>query len=441
MITLGAIMNIKDIYRLSFSLYVIISLFSFMVYAALPAILAKNNVPPQDIGLLFMAFLPFHLSFFYSGFIESYRKKHPKNFQRCYRYCTFGIFILLLATAVLNPQNDIIAICILFFIMSVLSAMVLICLNAIAVENTTSKQKNNVNTIMLIASGLGGTIGIVGTLFVYDTYGWFATLIMLSLVVLIFSALAFNLKGEVKIDMTSKDSVLKALKNKSLWLYMGILICFVLPLVLCASMSSPLFVYIGLDLQSVGLLSGLLNCVACLFASPLVLCIIKILGFRKALIATLVFETILMLIMTLNMQLWQNHFLIFITLFFNGLCFGGQFVFMYSMGMRWCESSSQCGVDFSFLRTSENLSFIIAGLIASQIIGVFVDSQKLDRLNNGELRDSHIQANNFMDYIKDVFTYSGLDSAVANGYALIFSLACAICVFSIIIVLRRKDIS
>ncbi len=232
--------------------------------------------------------------------------------------------------------------------MSVLSAMVLICLNAIAVENTTSKQKNNVNTIMLIASGLGGTIGIVGTLFVYDTYGWFATLIMLSLVVLLFSALAFNLKGEVKIDMTSKDSVLKALKNKSLWLYMGILICFVLPLVLCASMSSPLFVYIGLDLQSVGLLSGLLNCVACLFASPLVLFAIKILGFRKSLIGTLIFETILMLIMALNMQLWQNHFLIFITLFFNGLCFGGQFVFIYSMGMRWCESSNQCGVDLVF---------------------------------------------------------------------------------------------
>ncbi len=74
-------MSIKDIYRLSFSLYVIISLFSFMVYAALPAIMAKNNVPPQDIGLLFMAFLPFPLRFFYSGFIESYRKKILKTFR------------------------------------------------------------------------------------------------------------------------------------------------------------------------------------------------------------------------------------------------------------------------------------------------------------------------------------------------------------------------
>ena len=43
-------MNIGKLYVFSFSLYVIIGIFTFMFYGALPAILAKNNVPPQNIG-------------------------------------------------------------------------------------------------------------------------------------------------------------------------------------------------------------------------------------------------------------------------------------------------------------------------------------------------------------------------------------------------------
>lgn len=530
-------MPIKEIYKLSFSLYIIISLFTFMVYGALPAILAKNHVSPEEIGLLFIAFTPFALSFLYSGFVESYRKKARGNFKKCVYISTLGVFVLLALTAFLNPHSDIIAIFIAFLIMSFLSATVLICLNAIAVENTTARQKDNVNTIMLIASGLGGIVGIVVALFVYEAWGWFACLMMLAAVVLAATLMAMSAKGEVKATLASGDSVLKTLKNKQLWVYMGILICFVLPLVLCASMSSPLLVYIGLDLQAVGLLSGLLNCVACLLASPLVLFFIKILGFRKALLGTLIFEAFILCVMVANMQIWQNHLVIFATLFCNGLCFGGQFVFMYSVAMRWCEGSSQTGVDFSFLRISENLGFIIAGLIASQIIGGFVGSERLESLEKGiiesksqslesrelqtanlaentniiqedKMADSKLQVleshchtdeseatkaqnspschnssegevsnentessldtnlavadsqdsinlvdsintestqgeviGDFIKTLGEIFAQKGVDSAVANGYSVVFGLGFAICILSIFIVIKRKDIA
>ncbi|RDU60962.1 MFS transporter [Helicobacter marmotae] len=435
-------MPIKDIYKLSFSLYCIISIFTFLIYGALPAILAANHIPPQEIGLLYMAFIPFVLGFFYSGFMESYRKKHQNNFKKVYRFCSFAIAALFVVIAFLDPNDNLYLTLIVFFFMSFLSASVLICLNGVAVEETSLAQKHTINTIMLVSSGIGGCLGIIGALFIYEYYGWFITHLCLGGIVLICALLAFNCNGNPRINLASKDSVLKAIKNKTLWKYMGILICFVLPLMLCASMSSALLVYIGLPLQVVGLLSGVLNCVACLVASPLVLGLIRALGFKKALLLTLIFESCLMLLMVCNMQIWQNHFIIFITLFLNGLCFGAQFVFMYSLGMHWCEKSSQCGVDFSLLRISENLGFVAAGIIASQIIGAFAGAQTLENLNTEQMgANSAYSELSFGGILSSIFTHSGVDKALANGYSVVFCLGAIICVASIFIVLRNKSIS
>ena len=37
-------------------MYVVASIFTFLIYGAMPAILAKNGISPSEIGLLYMAF-------------------------------------------------------------------------------------------------------------------------------------------------------------------------------------------------------------------------------------------------------------------------------------------------------------------------------------------------------------------------------------------------
>lgn len=113
------------------------------------------------------------------------------------------------------------------------------------------------------------------------------------------------------------------------------------------------------------------------------------------------------------------------------LFFGSQFVFMCSVGMHWCEDSTQSSVDFSFLRTSENIGFVVAGFVASQIIGLFVSEKKLANLQGGSVEssaessvDSMVGSNVESSFswihdafatLQEIFNRSDIDGAVANG--------------------------
>lgn len=141
-----------QIYAISFGVYGVVSVFTLMIYGALPAIAAKNGLPPQQIGLLYLSMIPFMLSFFYSGLVESYRKKHACNFERlCLTLGAVSILGFVLLGAVCTP-SDILLMSVVFGAMCLLGACAIISLNAIAIEQTSADKKVALNTIMLLAS-------------------------------------------------------------------------------------------------------------------------------------------------------------------------------------------------------------------------------------------------------------------------------------------------
>lgn len=462
----------KRLYVVSFCVYVVVSIFTFLIYGAMPAILAKNGISPREIGLLYMAFLPFSLSFFYSGFVESFRKKYARGFQIINSVGVIGIGLLLFFSSALDLSEHFTLCIVACFLMSVLSANMLIALNGVAVEQTTSAQKPIINTIMLIACGLGGLIGIVVALIIFDFFGWSMANIVLGVFTLLFGVPILLIKITHTDSKVHDNSILKALKNKRLWAQFFILTSFLLPLVLTNSMSSALFVYMGFSLYVVGFLSGFLQISALLLAAPVAYFFIKFFGFKKALILALASEACVLVLLALNMWVWQSHFLVIILMLLNALFFGSQFVFMYSVGMRWCEGSTQSGVDLSFLRTSENIGFVVAGLVASQIIGLFVSEEKLaslqgenmeasaessvdsavnvesgadsiagaDSLAGSNAESSFSWINDAFATLQEIFNQSGIDSAVANGYGWVFVLGAVIAVLSVVIVKKSKTI-
>lgn len=156
--------------------------------------------------------------------------------------------------------------------------------------------------------------------------------------------------------------------------------------------------------------------------SPLAYFFIRILGFRRAFIALLGFCVVVFVGLVLNMWLWQNHAFIVLGLAGVSVYFCALFVLAYSLGMRWCEGSTQSGVDFSFLRSAENACFVIGGVVASQILGIFIAQEKLDSLS------SH--SSDFIGLsLCEVLGKGGIESSVANGYGVLF---CASLLFAII---------
>lgn len=386
-----------QIYPISFGVYGVVSVFTLMIYGALPAIAAKNGLPPQQIGLLYLSMIPFMLSFFYSGLVESYRKKHARNFKRlCLTLGAVSILGFVLLGAVCTP-SDILLMSVVFGAMCLLGACAIISLNAIAIEQTSADKKVALNTIMLLAS----------------------------------STTESNTNH---IDTKSTHSILKTLKTPRLWWQLGFLCACMLPITLANTTSTMLLVYIGFSLQVVGIFSAILNCAIMFAGSPLAYLFIRALGFRRAFMALLGFCVVVFVGLVVNMWLWQNHAFIVLGLAGVSVYFCALFVFAYSLGMRWCEGSTQSGVDFSFLRSAENACFVVGGVLASQILGLFIAQEKLDSLSSHSSDFIGISLYEFLEK-------SGIESSVANGYGVLF---CASLLFAIValgIVVCNKKIA
>ena len=482
------------LYSISFSVYSIISIFTLMIYGALPAIMAKDGIAPQEIGLLYLTMIPFMLSFFYSGLVEGWRKKNAKNFKiLCLSLGLVSTVSFLALGAFASPQ-DIGLLCVAFMAMCLLGACAIISLNAIAITQTSADKKVSLNTIMLLASGVGGILGIIVALIVYENFGFsvacfvmafFVALLCVPFVRMSANGQYGNLRGvnseisptnsakiatnatNYAIDSTpskdslhfkdschSKDSILQTLKSLSLWGWLGFFCLCMLPIALANTTSTMLLVYIGFSLDVVGIVSGVINCVAMFVGAPLAYLLIRIFGFHPAFIALLCFCVAVFELLLVNMWLWQNHALILLGLAGVGVYMCALCVFMYSLGMRVCESSEQSGVDFSFLRSAENACFVIGGVIASQILGIFIAQDTIEALSKGEGHSHHSREIDFgsaglgsgdsstastesslsgfseaLADFSEVLARSGIEVSVANGY---FALFCASLVFGLI---------
>lgn len=451
------------LYSISFSVYSIVSIFTLMIYGALPAILARNGVSPQEIGLLYLTMIPFMLSFFYSGIIEGWRKKHAKNFKILCLLLGIISTCGFIALGVFASPQDIGLMCAVFMAMCLLGACGIISLNAIAIEQTSADKKVSLNSIMLLASGVGGIAGIILALMVYERFGFgIACFIMAFFVTLLcvpfISMSADGQYGNLQGDSThsthfvhSKNSILQTLKTPRLWGWLGFFCLCMLPITLSNTTSTMLLVYIGFSLDVVGIVSGVINCVAMFVGSPLAYFLIRAFGFRPAFIGLLAFCVGVFCSLVANMWLWQNHALILLGLACVGVYMCALCVFMYSLGMRLCETSKQSGVDFSFLRSAENACFVIGGVVASQILGIFIAKDTIEALSKGEGHSHEINllggdssVSGFSEVVadfSDVLARGGIEVSVANGYGTLFCMSLAFALLTLGIIALNKKIA
>ena len=145
-------MSISHLYILSFSIYIAVSTFTFMLYGAMPALLARENIPPQYAGFIFLSMLPFMLSFFYSPFIESFRKKNKANFKLLITFSQVGLSVGMFTLAFLDIANDFWLVFALFVVINTFCSLSIIALNAVGIEQSSSAQKPKLNAIMLVGS-------------------------------------------------------------------------------------------------------------------------------------------------------------------------------------------------------------------------------------------------------------------------------------------------
>lgn len=477
------------LYGISFSVYSIISIFTLMIYGALPAIMAKNGIAPQEIGLLYLTMIPFMLSFFYSGLVEIWRKKRAHNFKILCLSLGLVSTLSFIALGVFGSPQNTGLLCVAFMVMCLLGACAIISLNAIAIEQTSADKKVSLNTIMLLASGIGGIIGIIVALIIYEKYGFsvacfvmafFVALLCVPLVAMSANGQYGNVDSQIATNTThsnampskdsahSKDSILRTLKTPRLWGYLGFFCLCMLPITLANTTSTMLLVYIGFSLDVVGIVGGVINCAAMFIGAPLAYFFIRALGFRPAFIALLFFCVVIFALLLANMWLWQNHALILaglagVSAYMCALC-----VFMYSLGMRICEGSAQSGVDFSFLRSAENACFVIGGVIASQILGSFIAQDTIEALSKGEGHSHGVDFNSadfsgagagsvdslanvmesslsgFGEMLADfsaVLARNGVESSVANGYGTLFCASLAFGLIAFIITALNKKIT
>lgn len=240
---------------------------------ALPAILRDYGVDLRVISIVSAFAFPWSLKFLWAPWVDRYgnaRIGHRKSWILPLQLCVMG---LLVAIALLNPKTldmpMLIPLVGLLFLINLAAATQDVATDGLAVTSLSAQERGFGNSIQVSGFRVGMVMGGGGVLMLMGVWGWTASfLVMAALILLVTIPVLFYrepphpLSVEEREAMRWGPTLLSFVRRPGIAYWLGIVLAFKIGDSFGSGMTKPMLVDVGLSLEDVGLVSGVIAMLA-----------------------------------------------------------------------------------------------------------------------------------------------------------------------------------
>ncbi|EKO3812480.1 MFS transporter [Vibrio harveyi] len=370
--------KLKPLLAVLASVYTIQSLVSMFTLQGLPAIMRHEGIDTSQIGLFYLAMLPWVAKFLWSPWIERQRKKGAS--LQNHAIIIFGsqlvLIAILVALCVIGTIENRMTLFAGVLVISLFSSFADIATDGLAIDQLEAKRRYLGNVMQVGGSYLGAVFG--GGLFIYATslLDWQTALFGLALLTLLFSmptlCLFWNHGANQKSVPTAHTPSLKAAFSNP-EVRIGLLLVTVSQLGTrgALSMMMPFLVDSGIQLENLGLLVAGGGVITGLIGVVLGGWLIKKSLALNVLLLMMVFEVVFFsFYLAYDLNIAEQGWLIAGIFVVNGIITSAKFVALYTLMMGFA-SGHQSGVNFSLFQSMDMFIAIVMAIICGALIGAF----------------------------------------------------------------------
>lgn len=330
-----------------------------------PVIMRQENYSLESIGLLQLVKMPWILKFLWAPLIDK-KANTLKQYKNWILFSELFYAVIILSIGFFNLQTDFNLIIILVVIAIFASATQDIATDALAILSLKKEQRSMGNAIQSIGGFLGALAGGGLLLLIYNTFGWKALLLGLSVFTLIalipLKFFNYEIRNKPEKNRISAKTIISFFTQKGIGRHILFLLFSSAGLSGIMSMLKPYMVDNSYNIGEIGFISGILGTSAAATMAFLSGLLIKKAGVRNSLI---LYSGLAILVGLYFFQMNTSLFnRIDITI---GVCFlwgvyGMINVAVYTIAMNWARHGAE-GTDFTIQIVLSQLgALIIAGL-------------------------------------------------------------------------------
>ena len=370
------VIKLKPLLAILASVYTIQSLVSMFTLQGLPAVMRSEGVETSQIGLFYLAMLPWVAKFLWSPLIE-YHRKQSNSFKN-HTIIIFGSQLALTAALIMLCNVGIIEHQIsLFFgvlFMSLFSSFADIATDGLAIDQLKSNKRYLGNVMQVGGAYLGAAIG--GGLFIYLTgvVEWRFALISLAIFTLILSLPTLMLLTQKQHAKAEHIRHIPSLKSAFSMpqVRLGLLLVAVSQLGTrgVLAMMMPFLIDKGIELESLGLLVAGGGVVTGLIGVALGGYLLKKIKAVKVLTIMLIAEVVIFSgYLSFELEVVDLSTSIAALYVLNGIITSAKFVSLYTLMMN-LASGQQAGVNFSLFQSMDMFIAIVMAIVCGSIISI-----------------------------------------------------------------------
>jgi MFS transporter (putative signal transducer) len=343
-----------------------------MVQTALPTVLRDSGMPLDQLGLLYVLFLPWALKFLWAPVVDRHYFARLGARRSWLLPCQFLLAICFLIATALPPDRHFTALLVLMVFVATFAATQDIATDALAVDASDASSRGLVSGAGIFGGYSGFLIGIGLWLPIYAAFGWAASMLVMAACIGLLTVptlLANDLDrvGAHHHAVPARPSVIAAFRRPELRSGLYFLVVYQCGVRLGISLLGPFLVDVGLSLTTIGWLKGTGGAIAGACGAMAGAWLVRRFGVRRCLMAFALLDATLLLgfaaIAVANDRPWP----IVVALVLGSAAVSAlTFVALYAAMMSWC-SRSQTGTDFALLQSADALLAIIIAAMAGAI--------------------------------------------------------------------------
>lgn len=355
-------------------LYVGQSVIGGLTFLGLPAALRAGGLPLDQIGLLYLAILPWALKFLWAPRVERYRLPLVgKNRSRYIVAAGVTFSALGLALLAFTGPAPVGPVIIVLSIIAFAAATVDIACDGYAVETLAEKDHGWGNAAQVGGSYLGSAIGAGLFLVLSERFGWMTATMAMS--VFIFAiALPFIVNSSKYAKVERRDhlpSIKVALARREVRIGLAVTAIYVAAQKWGVAMLGPFLVDYGFDLVTIGALNGVGSMVVGLGGALLGGALVRAYGASRIIILSIGVQFLLLVFLAyVSMDRDFPHALVIaVAIASSSGVMSVGFVALYARFMGWSDPR-QAGIDFTLFQCMDAIVSMAGGLgtafVASQ---------------------------------------------------------------------------
>ncbi len=352
--------------------------FAFFMEAFV-AILRKNGVGLEHLGLIYTLGLVWVVRFLWAPLIDRFRLSSKSHFKAWVAFFQALMVLTLLAASMLSVIENISIIVLFNALFAIFSASQDIALDALVLKDIGLQNRPHAMSLKAAGSSMGMVLGGGFGLVVYDYLGWTYTMLLLCFVTLnSLVQLCFykEKQGGAQRERVAFRAYFNFWKTRRSWL----IFLFFYPVTISAAfvLISPILVDTGWALAKIGFYIHIIGYGAGALVSLVASGVIKKLNFRRVLIFAIVGQSVVLLFYLLPLHFTVNELGItaIVSLAFSLSSISG--IVVTTLMMDECKEISpatgfamQHGIFMFFSIISSSLSMGLAGKFGYENIIIF----------------------------------------------------------------------